>query len=191
MTKKKKVFVFLVAWIIFGVLVFYLTSGHAKMKEKSVSVKKSNYICTLSEEELKEKLTPEQYRIMRQNGTELPFTNSYWNNHKTGIYVDAITGEPLFASVDKFDSKSGWPSFSAPINKDGLEEKIDQSHGMERVEVRSKSSNSHLGHVFPDGPKPTGRRYCINSNALKFIPLEDMEKEGYPDYVGLFKPRAK
>ena len=144
----------------------------------------------LSEEELRRRLTSEQYQILRQNGTEAPFLNAYWNNKKPGLYVDPITGEPLFASLDKFDSKTGWPSFTKPLTPESLIEKTDASHGMARTEVRSKSSNSHLGHVFDDGPAPTKLRYCINSAALRFVPVEDLEREGYRQYLPLFQPGA-
>lgn len=120
--------------------------------------------------ELRKLLTPEQYRIMVENGTEAPFRNAYWDNHEEGLYVDAISGVPLFSSADKFDSRSGWPSFTRPIDSAAIVEIEDLSHGMMRVEVRAKDSNSHLGHVFDDGPAPTGLRYCINSASLKFIP---------------------
>jgi methionine-R-sulfoxide reductase len=122
------------------------------------------------EDELKKILTPEQYRIMVENGTERPFHNSYWDHHEDGIYVDAITGVPLFSSEDKFDSGSGWPSFTKPISQNAVKELPDHSHGMNRVEVRASESNSHLGHVFDDGPGETGLRYCINSASLRFIP---------------------
>ncbi|OGW89180.1 MAG: hypothetical protein A3G33_00605 [Omnitrophica bacterium RIFCSPLOWO2_12_FULL_44_17] len=145
----------------------------------------------LNEAELKKILTPEQYKIMRDNGTEAPFLNAYWNNKKPGIYVDLVSGKPLFSSVDKFDSGTGWPSFTKPIVPKNIVEKPDISQKMMRIEIRSKESNSHLGHVFSDGPKPTGMRYCINSAALQFIPEEDLEKEGYGEYLSLFGKKAK
>ena len=141
----------------------------------------------VNDDELRRLLTPEQYEITRKNGTERPFANAYWNNKEPGIYVDVISGEPLFASVHKFNSGTGWPSFTKPIKEDALIERVDDSHGMVRTEVRSAQANSHLGHVFPDGPKPTGLRYCINSASLRFIPVENLEKEGLGEYKSLFE----
>ena len=140
----------------------------------------------LSDEELKRRLSVEQYRVTREGGTERPFANAYWNNTRPGLYVDVVTGEPLFASTDKFDSRTGWPSFTKPVTPGMVEERRDTSHGMARTEVRAKGSGSHLGHVFDDGPAPSGRRYCINSAALRFVPAEELEQAGYGRYRSLF-----
>src|SRR5262245_23289398 len=137
--------------------------------------------------ELKEKLSPEQFAVTQQCGTEPPFRNAYWNNHKPGLYVDVVSGEPLFSSLDKFDSGSGWPSFTKPVKGTDIVEKKDATHGMVRTEVRSKQADSHLGHVFDDGPRDKGGlRYCINSASLRFIPVENMAAEGFGAYLEPF-----
>jgi len=137
-------------------------------------------------------LSPEQYHVTQESGTELAFTGEYWDNHEPGIYVDVVSGEPLFASTDKFESGSGWPSFTKPIDKDNVVDKRDFSHLMLRTEVRSKHGDSHLGHVFKDGPREAGGlRYCINSASLEFIHLDDLEAQGYGEYKTLFKEDAQ
>ena len=132
-------------------------------------------------------LTPDQYKVTQEAATEPAFNNEFWNNHEPGIYVDVVSGEPLFASVNKYDSRSGWPSFTVPIEPGNVVEHQDTAYGMVRTEVKSAHGDSHLGHVFPDGPpEEGGLRYCINSAALRFIPLDDLEREGYGDYRKLF-----
>ncbi len=136
--------------------------------------------------DLQRSLTPEQYTVTQCSATEPPFRNEFWNHHEAGIYVDVVTGEALFSSTDKFDSGTGWPSFVQAIESDNVTEHADNSHGMRRIEVRSAGGDSHLGHLFPDGPGPTGLRYCINSAALRFLPVAKLEEEGYGKYRALF-----
>ncbi|HEU4729549.1 MAG TPA: peptide-methionine (R)-S-oxide reductase MsrB, partial [Kofleriaceae bacterium] len=144
-----------------------------------------------SDAELRKELTHVQYRVTQQNDTEPPFHNAYFDNHAAGLYVDITTGQPLFTSNEKFDSGTGWPSFYQPISPDAIVEKHDRSHGMDRVEVRSKIGDAHLGHLFDDGPRPTGLRYCINSASLRFIPVDQLEAQGYGAYRSRFASRQE
>ncbi len=143
-----------------------------------------------SESELKKKLTPTQFEITQHEGTERPFSNEYWDNHEDGIYVDVVSGEPLFSSRDKFESGTGWPSFTRPLAPENIKVKTDKSLFMSRTEVRSAHADSHLGHLFDDGPKPTGQRYCMNSASMRFVPVKNLAAEGYGEYLKQFETKA-
>jgi peptide methionine sulfoxide reductase msrA/msrB len=160
-------------------------SDESNMSDKSKAM--SSSYTRPSDEELKKRLTPLQYKVTQQDGTERPFQNEYWDNKEAGIYVDIVSGEPLFSSLDKYRSGTGWPSFTKPLESDNIVKKEDRSLFTVRTEVRSKHADSHLGHVFDDGPEPTGLRYCMNSASLRFIPVRDLEKEGYGEYLELFE----
>ncbi|MEW6594634.1 MAG: peptide-methionine (R)-S-oxide reductase MsrB [Thermodesulfobacteriota bacterium] len=158
----------------------FLEAAWGKERGKGAAVKPDR-------SELRKRLTPLQYKVTQEDGTEPPFDNAYWNTKQAGIYVDVVSGEPLFSSLDKYDSGTGWPSFTRPLVAANIVEKEDRSWFATRTEVRSRGGDSHLGHVFPDGPRPTGLRYCINSAALRFVPVEELEKEGYGEFLKLFR----
>lgn len=174
----------LVGAILVGVgLFFYISARQQKME----SAGPETYLKPVpSDADLRKRLNQEQYRVMRQGGTEPPFHNQHWDNQRPGIYVDMITGEPLFSSLHKFDSGLGLPSFTQPISKDHVVLKKDTSHGLDRIEVRASKSDSHLGHLFNDGPPPTGQRYMVNSAALHFVPVDKLRMEGYGEFLPLF-----
>jgi methionine-R-sulfoxide reductase len=182
------IFCAIVFIVLAGVAVFLNHAGAQKHQEPANPQQSMTNSSSSkpADAELRKKLNMQQYYVTQQCGTEPPFQNEYWNNHRPGLYVDVVSGEPLFTSMDKFDSGTGWPSFTKPISKDKVAEKSDDGHGMRRTEVRSSKSDSHLGHVFDDGPGPAGLRYCVNSAALRFVPVEKLQEEGYGEYLPMF-----
>ena len=185
----RSIFAFTAALSLLGVLA---TGASAQARQASavpIAAPRHAFVKP-SDADLKKKLTPLQYAVTQHAVTETPFNNAYWDNHESGIYVDVVSGEPLFSSLDKYDSGTGWPSFTRPLVPDNIKTKTDRLLGYSRTEVRSTAADSHLGHVFDDGPRPTGLRYCMNSAAMRFIPVSRLAAEGYVQYLDLFKPKA-